>query len=86
MSDLSCVRWLVLMYHTDGNAANTVGLQKKGGAFTPIFKNDRSSLVFQNWSGTNERTLPSPPRFLFLSFSVHAPVIALFTSLSFFPF
>lgn len=41
--DLSYVRWLVLMYRTDGNAANTGGLKKKGGAFTPIFKDDRSS-------------------------------------------
>jgi len=29
-SDLSCVRWLVLMHHTDGNAANIGGRKKKG--------------------------------------------------------
>jgi len=82
-SDLSCVRWLVLMHHADGNAANIGGLKKgeggggkkkrkkggiKGGAFTPIFKNDRSSPVFQNWNGTSVyRSRPFGYRILSLS-------------------
>lgn len=85
-SDLSCVRWLVLMYHADGNAANTGGLNKtkkkrgvgeeggggewvsESGTFTPIFKDDRSYPVFQNWSGTNICALVIA---LFFSLSLH---------------